>query len=214
MATLPIYNKLGEEVGSYDIDPDQIAPKISKQLLHDAIVMYQTNKRQGSAKTKSRAEVAGSVKKMYRQKGTGHARAGTRKSGIRRGGGHIFAKRPKDWSYRMPRKALQTATRMAVASRIKDSEIVVIDELSFDAPKTVEMVRIMKALSLDCTCLTVVENYDVNIYKSVRNIQGVNVLPVAELNAYDVLRPKKMLITKQALEAFAAKAAPKQEAAA
>jgi len=214
MATLPIYNKLGEEVGSYEIDPTEIAPRISKQLLHDAVVMYQANRRQGSAKTKSRAEVAGSVKKMYRQKGTGNARAGTRKSGIRRGGGHIFAKRPKDWSYRMPRKALRAAMKMAFASRITDSEIVVIDELVFGSPKTREMATILKALSLDCTLLTVVEKYDVNIYKSVRNIQGVTVLPVEELNALDILRTKRMLITKQALEAFAAKAATKEKAAA
>ena len=93
MATLPIYDRSGAEVGKYEIDPAQLAPRISKQLLHDAVVMYQTNLRQGSAKTKTRSEVAGTTKKMYRQKGTGNARAGSRRSGIRRGGGHIHAKR-------------------------------------------------------------------------------------------------------------------------
>ena len=117
MATLPIYDRTGNEVGKYEIDPSELAPRINKQLLHDAVVMYQTNLRLGTAQTKSRAEVAGTTKKMYRQKGTGNARAGSRRSGIRRGGGHIFAKRPRDWSYRLPQKALQLATRMALASQ-------------------------------------------------------------------------------------------------
>jgi len=97
MVSLPVYDRTGAEVGTYEIDPAELAPRISKQLLHDVVVMYQSNRRQGTAKTKTRSEVAGSTKKMYRQKGTGNARAGSRRSGIRRGGGHIHAKRPRDW---------------------------------------------------------------------------------------------------------------------
>ena len=119
MASLPVYNLSGKEVGKYEIDPASIAEKINKQLLHDVVVMYQANARQGSFKTKTRAEVAGSTKKMYRQKGTGNARAGSRRSNIRRGGGHAMAKRPRDFSYRLPRKAIRLATRMAI--RWKDS---------------------------------------------------------------------------------------------
>ena len=111
--------------------------------------MYQSNLRLGTAKTKSRGEVAGSTKKMYRQKGTGNARAGSRRSGIRRGGGHIFAKRPRDWTYRLPRKAVQLATRMALAAKLRDDEVTLIDELAFDAPKTKDMAAILKALKLD-----------------------------------------------------------------
>ena len=113
MATLPVYDQTGKEVGSYEIDPAEIAPSINRQLLHDAVAMYQANLRQGTHRTKTRAEVKGSRKKMYRQKGTGNARAGHRMSGIRRGGGHMVTIRPRDYSYRLPRKALQTATRMA-----------------------------------------------------------------------------------------------------
>src|SRR6185295_15944781 len=120
----------------------------NKLLLHDAVVMYQSNLRLGTAKSKSRAEVAGTTKKMYRQKGTGNARAGSRRSGIRRGGGHIFAKRPRDWTYRLPRKALQTATRMALAAKIRDDEVLLIDDFSLSAPKTKEMAAILKALKL------------------------------------------------------------------
>src|SRR5476651_1525197 len=129
MASLSIYNRSGVAVGTYDIEPTDLAPRVNKQLLHDVVVMYQSNLRLGTAASRSRAEVAGSTKKMYRQKGTGNARAGSRRSGVRRGGGHIFAKRPRDFSYRLPRKAVQLATRMALASRIRDAEVVVIDEL-------------------------------------------------------------------------------------
>ena len=148
MTTLPVFDRTGVEVGKYEIDPAELAPRVSKQLLHDAVVMYQANLRQGSAKTKSRGEVAGTTKKMYRQKGTGNARAGSRRTNIRRGGGHTFAKRPRDFGYRLPRKALRFATRMALASKIADQQVVVIDDLSFAAPTTREMVGILKALGL------------------------------------------------------------------
>ena len=104
MAKLPILDKTGKQVGTYDIDPAQLAASINKQLLHDVVVMYQANQRQGTFRTKNRSEVAGTTKKMYRQKGTGNARAGSRRSGVRRGGNHIFAKRPRSFYYRLPRK--------------------------------------------------------------------------------------------------------------
>jgi len=186
---------------------------VNKQLLHDAVVMYQTNRRQGSAKTKSRSEVVGSTRKMYRQKGTGNARAGSRRSGIRRGGGHIFAKRPKDWSYRLPKKALRLATRMALAARIADDEVTLIDDLSFDEPRTGEMARILKALNVAGTRLLVaVADYDVNVHKSIRNLDKVSVLPVGELNALEVLRPRRLLMTKAALDAFREKVAARKQA--
>ncbi|MEN6407846.1 MAG: 50S ribosomal protein L4 [Thermoguttaceae bacterium] len=210
MATLPIYDRSGAEVGSYEVDPDQLAPRISKQLLHDAVVMYQNNLRQGSAKTKSRSEVAGTTRKMYRQKGTGNARAGSRRSGVRRGGGHIHSKQPRDWSYRLPKKALKIATRMAVASRIADNEVTLIDQLAFELPKTQEMAAVLKALRLnDATLLVAVDGYDVNVYRSIRNLADVSVVPVAELNALNVLSPKRLLMTKSALDAFCAKASTK-----
>lgn len=203
MANFPIFNRQGQEVGTYEIDPAEIAPTISKQLLHDVVVMYQNNRRQGSAKTKSRSEVSGTTKKMYRQKGTGNARAGSRRSNIRVGGGRAFAKRPTDYSYRLPRKAVQAATRMAVASKIKDGQIVVIDELSFGAPRTQEMVRILRAVGLAGeSTLVAVETPDVNVYKSARNIDRVSILPVSELNALAVLTPHRLLLTRAALDAL------------
>lgn len=201
---LPVYDKTGKEVGTFSVDPDAIAARINSQLLHDAVVMYQANLRQGSAKTKTRAEVAGHKKKMYRQKGTGNARAGHRRSGVRRGGGHIFAKQPRDWFYRLPRKALQVATRMAVASKISDSQITLIDALSMEAPKTKEMVAVLKNLHIDGSVLVAVEAHDSNVYKSFRNIEGAQVLPVSDINAYEVLRRKRLLMTREALKNFVA----------
>jgi large subunit ribosomal protein L4 len=207
MASIPVYNRTGQQVGSYDIDPAAIAPNINKQLLHDVVVMYQSNKRQGTAKTKSRAEVAGSTKKMYRQKGTGNARAGGRRSPVRRGGGHTFAKRPRDWYFRLPRKAVQLATRMAIASKIQSEQIVVIDELKFAAPKTKEMNTILKALKVDgASLLVATAGYDKGVYLSARNIDKVSVSHVADLNALDILTPKKLLVTREALDAIKQKA--------
>lgn len=208
MASLPIYNRTGQQVGSYDIDPAAIAPNINKQLLHDVVVMYQSNQRVGTAKTKSRAEVAGSTKKMYRQKGTGNARAGGRRSPVRRGGGHTFAKRPRDWYFRLPKKAVQLATRMALASKIISEQIVVIDELKFAAPKTKEMNGILKALKCDgVSLLLATAGYDKTVYLSARNIDRVSVSPVADLNALEILMPKKMLVTREALDAIKQKSA-------
>ena len=208
MASLTIFDRQGKEVGKYEIEPTELAPKINKQLLHDVVVMYQANQRLGTSATKSRAEVAGSTKKMYRQKGTGNARAGSRRSGVRRGGGHIFAKRPRDYSYRLPRKAIQLATRMAIASKIRDDEMVVVDDLSFDAPATKDMAAVLKALGLQgVSTLIATADHDVNVYKSARNIDRVEISPVSELNALNVLKPHRMLVTRQALDAIKSRAA-------
>ena len=207
MATIPIHDKDGKEVGSYEVDPTEFAQHINKQLLHDAVVMYQANLRQGSHATKTRAEVKGTTKKLYRQKGTGNARAGSRRSGIRRGGGHIFARKTRDYSYSLPRKAMQLATRMAFASKIRDGEIVLVDELAFAEPKTRQMSQIVK--NLGCagdSLLVVTSNYDENVYKSTRNIGRVNIAPATEANALDYLSSNKVLLTKQAMDDLKKKA--------
>ena len=217
MATLKIFDRTGAEVGDYEIDPAQLAPRISKQLMHDAVVMYQNNLRLGTSRTKNRSDVQGTTKKMYRQKGTGNARAGSRRSGIRRGGGHIHAIRPRDWTYRLTKKALRLATRMALASRLADNEVTLINQLDFTKPKTGEMAGILKALKLDNTSVLVATpSHDMNIFKSIRNMPKVSVLPVAELNALDILRPRRLLMTTSALDAIRNKAKsdkPKSESA-
>ncbi|MFN0198890.1 MAG: 50S ribosomal protein L4 [Planctomycetaceae bacterium] len=201
MMTLPIRNAAGQEVGSYEFDPAELASGINKQLLHDVVVMYESNLRQGTAKSKTRAEVKGSKKKIFRQKGTGNARMGNKRTPIRRGGGHAFAKQPKDWSYRMPRKAVQLATRMALLSKFLDNEVTIIDQLSVDAPKTKMMSQMLGALQIaDKTCLLTIEQHDPKIWLSSRNINTLRVSPARDLNAYVLLKQKQLLITKSALD--------------
>ncbi|MBW8884246.1 MAG: 50S ribosomal protein L4 [Planctomycetia bacterium] len=203
MVKLPVFNKSGAEVGKYEIDLDALAPKISQQLLHDVVVMYQASARQGTHRTKDRSDVAGTTKKMYRQKGTGNARAGSRRAPQRRGGYHVFALRPRDYSYRLPKKAVQAATRMAIARKLQSEDVIIIDELAFKAPKTKEMAGILKALKLNgVSTLVATAALDPNVYRSARNIDRVTVSPVGELNALAVLQPRKMLVTKAALDAI------------
>ena len=201
MATLPVYDESGAEVGTYDIDTAQIADRVNKQLLHDAVVMYQANLRQGSHCAKTRGEVAGTTKKMYRQKGTGNARAGSKRTNVRRGGGVARTIKPRDYSYRMNRKAIRLATRMAIRSKIDDGEVVVVEQLAFEQPKTSKMASVLKALGLDgVTTLVATAGHDGLVYKSGRNLSGVSVQPVRELNALSVLKPKRVLVTREALD--------------
>lgn len=202
MVKLPVYDLSGKQVGDYDIDPSAIAPKVSKQLLHDAVVMYLANNRQGSNKTKTRGEVSGSTKKMYRQKGTGNARMGAKRTPVRRGGGHANARQPRSYYYRLPRKAVQAATRMALAAKLGSAEsVVVIDRLAMDAPKTKALAGAFKALGLEGVSKTLATaSHDRNIYLSGRNIQGLTISPVSDLNALSILRPRKLVVTRDALD--------------
>ncbi len=208
MPKLTIYDRKGKKVGTYNVEPTDFALRINKQLLHDAVVMYQANARQGSHQTKSRGMVAGSTKKMYRQKGTGNARAGSKRSGIRRGGGHIHRIHNRDYSYRLPRKALQQATRMALAAKVRDDELLVIDDLAFTEPRTKEMASILKHLDVQRgqSVLVTTAKHDANVYRSARNIEGVCVAPAGDLNAHAVLSSRRLLVTKAALDALVASA--------
>ena len=145
---------------------------------------------------------------MYRQKGTGNARAGHRSSGVRRGGGHIHRVKDRDYSYSLPRKALQLATRMAVASKIEDDQLMVIDKLELSQPKTRDMVGILEHLGYtDGSLLIATAGYDVNVYKSARNIAEVSVSPAGDLNALSVLSARQLLVTTEVLDQLKAKAA-------
>ncbi|MDR1480868.1 MAG: 50S ribosomal protein L4 [Planctomycetaceae bacterium] len=200
---LIVYDKDGKEIDKLTVCTELLVGNfINHQLLHDAVVMYQSNLRQGSAKSKTRAEVAGHKKKMYKQKGTGNARAGHRRSGVRRGGGHIFAKRPRNWFFRLPAKALRRATQMAFVAKLGDMQVILIDQLSISEPKTKEVAQILQALNIHETVLVAIEQHNTNLYKSFRNIEGVRILPVSDLNAYEILRPKRLLMTKLAYESF------------
>ena len=163
--------------------------------------MYLANLRQGSNKTKSRGEVSGSTKKMYKQKGTGNARMGAKRTPVRRGGGHANSRQPRSYYYRLPRKAVQGATRMAIAAKISAGSVVVIDRLSMDTPHTKSLAAAFKALGLEGVSKTLATaSVDRNVYLSGRNIEGLTVSPVTDLNALIVLRPRKLVMTRDALD--------------
>jgi large subunit ribosomal protein L4 len=212
MISVPVVDVTGKQVGTYDIDPADFAKGINKQLLHDVVVMYLANRRTGSHKTKTRGEVSGSTKKLFRQKGTGNARVGTKRSPIRRGGGHAFAKVPRDYGYRLPKKAVRLATRMAVLSKFQDGQAVIVDKLAVTEMKTKAVATVLKALGLkeDSTLLAIKE-YDNTLYRSARNIGNLMISPARELNAYDVLKQRRFLVTRDALDVL--KSAGKEQPA-
>jgi large subunit ribosomal protein L4 len=205
--TLPVYDRQGQSTGAtIAVDPAVFGGTVNKQLLHDVVVMYLANRRAGTHSTLRRGEVAGSTKKLFRQKGTGNARVGNRRTNKRRGGGTAKGPKPRDYSYSLPKKAIRAATRMAVLSKLQDQEVVVIDDLTLAEPKTKAVAGVLKALKLaDTTCLIGTAGLQPAVYKSARNIRGVEILPAAEFNAYSVLRPKRLLLTRAALEELQAK---------
>lgn len=207
MISVPVHNQSGAEVGQYEFSADDLAPGINKQLLHDVVVMYEANKRLGTASSKSRGMVVGSTKKLFRQKGTGRARAGAARTPVRRGGGHTFAKKPRDFSYRLPKKAIRLATRMALRSKFEDGQAKVIEDLSFDRPQTKAVAGMLKALGLSgVSCLLSVGKHDPTVWKSARNIADIRMAPVSDLNAYDLLRQRNLVITKSGLDILLGKA--------
>ena len=202
--SLNVYNAQGETVGTVDVDPQELGGKINKQLLHEVVLMYLANRRSGTHSTLRRGEVAGSTKKLFRQKGTGNARVGPRRTNKRKGGGTAKGPKPRDYEYHLPRKAVRNATRMAILSKLQDQETVVVDELKFPEIKTKHMVGVLQALDLEGkTCLLGLGKQEVDenqtIYRSARNIPGMEIAPAAEFNAYSVLRPKRLLLTRAAL---------------
>ncbi|HLJ98004.1 MAG TPA: 50S ribosomal protein L4 [Gemmataceae bacterium] len=211
MLSLKVVNRQGESVGTVDVDPEEFGGKVNRQLLHEVVLMYLANQRAGTHSTLRRGEVAGSTKKLFRQKGTGNARVGTRRTNKRRGGGTAKGPKPRDYEYHLPKKAVRKATRMAVLSKFQDEEAIIIDDLSLTEIKTKQVTGILKALKLDGTsCLISMAGQDDILYKSARNIHGVEVLPAAQLNAYMVLRQKRLLLTRAALEELRQKAKLKE----
>jgi large subunit ribosomal protein L4 len=213
MLTLNVLNRDGQSVGTVEVDPEEFGGTVNKQLLHDVVIQYLANQRAGTHSTLRRGEVAGSTKKLFRQKGTGNARAGTRRTNKRRGGGTAKGPKPRDYEYHMPKKAVRAATRMAILSKIQDNEALVIDELTAPEIKTKQIATVLKALKLQgITCLVGTAGYDMNLYKSARNIPEVEVLPASQFNAYMVLRQKRLLLTRAALDELRQASRP-QEAA-
>src|SRR3984885_9711718 len=169
MIPLDVLNRQGEKVGTVDVDPAEFGGSVNKQLLHDVVLMHLANQRAGTHSTLRRGEVAGSTKKLFRQKGTGNARVGTRRTNKRKGGGTAKGPKPRDYEYHLPKKAVRAATRMAILSKFQDQEAVIVDDLKLTQIKTKDMLGVLRALKLaGTTCLIGLKDYDTTLYKSAR----------------------------------------------
>src|SRR5690348_5699810 len=184
MLTLNVYNRQGDSVGTVQVDPDEFGGTVNKQLLHDVVLMHLANQRAGTHSTLRRGEVAGSTKKLFRQKGTGNARVGTRRTNKRRGGGTAKGPKPRDYEYHLPKKAVRAATRMAILSKFKDDEAVIVEDLVLPEPKTKQAAGVLKALKLHgLSCLVGTAGIDRAFYRAARNIREVEILPTSDFNA-------------------------------
>jgi len=198
MIDLAVYNTDGQEVESLKVDEAVFGGSVRYPLLKQAIVMYHANKRVGTAASKGRSMVAGSSRKLFRQKGTGNARVGNIRTGKRVGGGVTFAKSLRDFGKRMPKKQKRLARDSAILAKLLSSDVVVVDGLNFEKPKTKDFIGILNNLKIERSCLVTISSEDINLYKSANNIPKVSVMPVDELNAGDICNYRKMLFTKEA----------------
>jgi large subunit ribosomal protein L4 len=198
MIDLAVYNTDGQEVESLKFDEAVFGGSVRYPLLKQAIVMYHANKRVGTAANKGRSMVAGSSRKLFRQKGTGNARIGNIRTGKRVGGGVTFAKSLRDFGKRMPKKQRRLARDSAILAKLLSNNVVVVDGLNFEKPKTKDFIGVLNNLKIERSCLVTINSADVNLYKSAKNVPKVAVMPVSELNAGDICNYRKMLFTKEA----------------
>ena len=196
---VPVYNLDGETVKQIEVSDRVFAVPFDEGVVHQAVVRQQANARQGTASTKTRSEVAGSSKKMYRQKGTGSARAGSRRSPIRRGGGVAFGPRPRSYQQAMPRKMRQLALRCALSAKVKDGELKVLEELKLRGFKTRDMAKILIALGADSSTLIITGVPEETVIKSARNLPEIKTLTANLLNVLDILSHNMLLMTESAL---------------
>ena len=204
MIEVPVYNQSGKKIDTVSVDEAKLGGEVRKSLLKQALVMYHANQRQGSVRTLARGEVAGSTRKMFRQKGTGNARTGGIRNPIKKGGGHAKQKRPKDWRLAMPKKARRLATRHAILSKIQTNDIRVLDGIKLDQPKTKLVVEMYKKLGIDRTCLFALTDRNESVERSARNIDRTTLTTVKQLNVWDILRNRTLLMTKDGLEQLTA----------
>jgi large subunit ribosomal protein L4 len=197
MIDLSVYSRNGQKVDTLKVDESVLGGSVRYPLLKQAIVMYHANKRVGTAATKGRSMVVGSGAKFFRR-----ARIGNIRTGKRVGGGVTFAKLTRDFGKRMPKKQKRLACDSAILAKLLSNDVVVVDELRFERPRTGDFANILNNLKIHHSCLVTISSIDVNLYKSARNIPKVIVVPVAELNAGDICNHRKILFTKEAFLSF------------
>lgn len=196
---VPVYSLKGEVVKNIEVSDSVFAVPFNEAVVHQALVRQRANARQGTASTKTRGEVVGSTRKLFRQKHTGMARAGSKKSPIRRGGGVTFGPKPRDYRQDMPKKMHQLAIRCVLSAKARDEELKVVEELKFKQPKTKEMAGVLAALEVDSSALIVTGKPEENVIKSARNLGGIKTMPANILNVVDILSYKALLMTEAAV---------------
>ena len=199
MAKVSVYNIEGKVVGEMNLKDEVFSVEVNENLLHKSVVEILNNKRQGTKKQKTRAEVRGGGRKPWKQKGTGHARQGSIRAPQWKGGGMVFAAVPKEYELRMNKKERRLALKSALTNCVKDNNLFVLDSIRFDEIKTKNMVKVLENLKID-KALLVLDVNDKNVIISARNLQNVKTGSVNEINTYDLLKYGKLLITKKAVE--------------
>jgi len=213
MIEVPVLNTTGEEVGKFQVDETLLGTTLRPALLKQAQVMYHANLRQGTVAVRTRAEVWGSTKKLYAQKGTGNARRGSIRTNVMKGGGHAFGKKPREFRQDMPLQQRRLARNNAILAKILSNNLKILDTFTMASPKTKEVATILKAIHADRSVLIAINGNDKNLYLSARNIDRTAIKPIKELSASDVLLKRTMVVTKAALEdLLKATPAPKAKA--
>ena len=202
---LTIKNVQGKDAGSVDLSFQPVEAGKGNQAVHDVVVAYMAAQRSGTACTKTMGDVAGSGKKPWRQKGTGRARAGSFASPLWRGGGVVFGPKPRDFSKKVTRKTKQLALRKALTERMNAGDVIVLEDIKLDSPKTKGFVGILNSLNVSGTTLIVTENGNENLVRASRNVEGVEVTNPQSVNTYQILRSKNVIFTRSAIEALDAR---------
>ncbi len=200
MANIKVYNILGEESGSIKVDDSVFKQVYNEPLIHQVIVAYLANQRQGTKSTLTRAEVRGHAKKPWRQKGTGRARQGSSKGPQWRGGGVVFAPKPRDFSKKVNKEAKRVAFRSAISTKLANNEIIVLDELVLKDAKTKLFVEVLKNLKIEKSAIFVTNNIDDTIMRASANLQKVDITTANLLNVYDIVSCNKLVLTKDAIK--------------
>ncbi len=200
MIEVPVFNQAGDKIDTFQVDEAKLGGEVRINLLKQALVMYHANQRQGTVRTLARGEVAGSTRKMFRQKGTGNARTGGIRNPIKKGGGHAKQKRPKDWRQSLPKKAKRLARNSAILSKFQSGDVRVVDAIALDGVKTKPVAQMFKALGIDRSVLLALPGRDENLEKSARNIDRTTLTTVDQLNAWDIVNNRTLLMTRAGLE--------------
>lgn len=200
MPKVALYNQNGSQVGEVELNDAVFGIEPNEHVLFEAIIMQRASLRQGTHKVKGRSEVRGGGRKPWRQKGTGRARQGSIRSPQWRGGGTVFGPVPRSYSYKLPKKVRRLAVKSALSSKVKENNILVLDALSFDAPKTKDFIAVLKNLSVDKKALVVTDGLNENVVLSARNIPGVTVVEATGVNVLDVVNHDQLIMTKSAVE--------------